>query len=83
VAEAGGTVRLRIVTSPPFAEAFLDGRSMGVTPLDLADAPAGVHRLTLRSRGGATLDTLLSFSPGMKTVRARLAIGAVAMDAEE
>lgn len=74
---------LRVLSSPPFAELFLDGRSLGVTPLDLAAVAAGPHRLSLKAPGGASLDTVLDLAPGRRTLRFRLETRAVALDAEE
>ena len=42
---AKGTVQVN--TDPPYAEVFLDGKFVGVSPLRLVDIPVGVHIATI------------------------------------
>ena len=43
--------KLTLVTKPPRAKAYLNGRSVGRTPFTLEGVPVGSHYLTLRRRG--------------------------------
>jgi hypothetical protein len=82
-AEAGtgtGTGSLLVLSSPPFAEVYLDGRSRGVTPATITGLTAGTHRLLVQGRSGNPVDTLLRVGQGKRTVRVRLEAGAVAME---
>jgi hypothetical protein len=50
-AEEEGTGTLSIVSEPPGAEVFLDGASVGQTPIEI-DVPAGLHKVRLAAPGG-------------------------------
>lgn len=46
--------QLRIATTPPDAEIFLDGKRMGITPVTLREVLIGDYRLELRKTGYAS-----------------------------
>lgn len=62
-------------SSPPFAEAYVDGRFLGTTPIRLAHLVPGRHRLGLKSPGLPGLDTTLMFSSGAHALKVRLDAG--------
>jgi hypothetical protein len=45
--------RLKLDSTPAGAEAIIDGKSYGKTPLTIPDLEAGAHTLVLRSSGGS------------------------------
>jgi hypothetical protein len=49
---------LDVKSTPPGAQVFVDGKSRGVTPLTLADLPAGRHAIELRSDAGTIQRTI-------------------------
>jgi len=53
-------------TRPVGAKAYLNGRSIGRTPIDLEGVPAGTHYLTIRKRGYLKLAETVRLSPGRK-----------------
>jgi len=53
-------------TRPTGAKAFLNGRSIGRTPVDLEGVPAGTHYLTIRKRGYLKLAETVHLSPVKK-----------------
>jgi PEGA domain len=53
-------------TRPSGAKAFLNGRSIGRTPIDLEGVPAGTHYLTIRKRGYLKLAETVQLSPVKK-----------------
>jgi hypothetical protein len=59
-------------SSPPFAEAYLDGRFLGTTPIRIAHLPPGLHRLGLSLPGQPGFDTTLGFAPGISAWKVRL-----------
>lgn len=59
-------------SSPPFAEAYVDGRYLGMTPVRLDHLVPGRHRLGLKSPKWPGLDTTLVFSPGIHALKVRL-----------
>ena len=61
-------VALTLESSPPFAEVYVEGEFLGVTPLIHLSLPAGEHRFSLYHKGQQT-DTVLSLSPGNQTLR--------------
>jgi predicted metalloprotease len=71
---------LVIRSSPPFAEVFLDGRSLGVTPVTIRDLVPGPHRVLVKGRAGQPVDTLLQINPGHRLVRVRLDPGHIAFE---
>lgn len=75
-----GTGSLLVLSSPPFAEVYLDGRNRGVTPVRLTGLSAGPHRLLVQGRSGRPVDTLLRVGRETRTVRVRLEPGEVAME---
>jgi len=62
-------------SSPPFAEAYVDGRYLGTTPVRLEHLVPGRHRLGLKSPKWPGLDTTLVFSPGTHALKVRLDAG--------
>lgn len=68
---------LILKSSPPFAEAFLDGRFIGVTPVRVESFLAGRHRLAMRSDRIPGVDTLVDIPPGKHTLKVRLGNDAV------
>lgn len=60
---------LTIQSSPPFAEVRIDGEDLGRTPLEGKPIPAGLHRLSLKSRVGRTLDTSITLNEGPQTLK--------------
>jgi hypothetical protein len=78
---AAAMATLIIHSSPPFAEIYLDGRSLGVAPVTVPDLPVGPHRLIAKGRLGRPVDTLLKVGPGRSLVRFRLDAGRIALDA--
>jgi hypothetical protein len=79
----GETGALLVQSAPPFALVFLDGNEMGVTPVQLAALSPGPHRLLIRGRSGASLDTLLEVKPGRRVLRVRLEPEIVALESPE
>ena len=61
-----GSVSLLLKSSPPFAEAFVDGRFVGVTPVKVEVLAAGRHRVLLKVRHSPALDTVLSLRQGVQ-----------------
>lgn len=66
------TAALVLKSSPPFAEAFLDGNYMGVTPVRLESLPAGLHRVVLKIKRTPAFDTLLVLKPGLQSFKFRM-----------
>jgi hypothetical protein len=64
---ATGTGRLQVASDPTGAQVLLDGREVGVAPLDLDDVPAGTHTLELRSSAG-TVKRTITVRAGQRTV---------------
>ncbi len=62
-------------SSPPFAEAYVDGRFLGTTPIRLAHLAPGRHRLELKSPRLPGLDTSLVLTAGMHALKVRLEAG--------
>jgi hypothetical protein len=62
---AYGTLELRSI--PEGATVYLDGRNMGVTPLTLANAPAGGHTLRLTKEGYGEQFTKIRILPDRVT----------------
>jgi tRNA A-37 threonylcarbamoyl transferase component Bud32 len=76
VAAAGSeTAVLVLKSSPPFAEAFVDGNYLGVTPVRLASLPPGRHRVILKVKRMPAFDTLLTLKPGLQAFKFRLEEG--------
>ena len=67
---------LILKSSPPFAEAFVDGRFVGVTPVRVDPLSVGRHRLLIRHKSVPTLDTLLTVAPGAHEMKLHLEAGA-------
>jgi tRNA A-37 threonylcarbamoyl transferase component Bud32 len=55
---------LIIKSSPPFAEAFVDGRYVGVTPVRINLLESGRHRVRLKAKGAQAIDTVIALRPG-------------------
>jgi hypothetical protein len=49
---------LEVKSTPPGAQVFVDGKARGVTPLTLADLPAGRHAIELKSDAGSVQRTV-------------------------
>ncbi len=64
-----GSALITVQSAPPFAEVFLDGYSLGRTPLEGKECPSGKHRLILKSGYGTNVDTLLTLKPGAQTFK--------------
>jgi eukaryotic-like serine/threonine-protein kinase len=64
---------LSVQTIPPFAEVFVDGRSVGRTPLEGQLLAPGLHSLSIHSRFAPVKDTAIHLSAGPQTVRIVLA----------
>ncbi len=79
----GETGTLLVQSAPPFASVFLDGNEMGVAPVHLTALSPGRHRLLIRGRSGAALDTLLEVKPGHRVFRVRLEPEIVALESAE
>lgn len=69
-AEEAGTVVLQ--SSPPFAETFVDGRYVGVTPVRVDLIVLGRHRVAMKGKGAGTVDTLIAVRPGSQTMKFKL-----------
>ncbi|MEO6098547.1 MAG: serine/threonine-protein kinase [Fibrobacteria bacterium] len=66
------TAILVLKSSPPFAEAYVDGNYLGVTPVRLEGLPTGRHRVFLKVRRSPAFDTLLTLNPGLQELKFRL-----------
>lgn len=66
---------LILKSSPPFAEAFVDGRFVGVTPVRVNPLSVGRHRLLIRHKSVPTLDTMLMVAPGAHSMKLHLEAG--------
>ncbi len=64
-----GPAFLTIESVPPFAEVFLDGYLFGRTPMEDKSCPPGKYRLTLKSKFGMGVDTLIQVNPGNQALR--------------
>ncbi len=67
---------LLLKSSPPFSEAYVDGRFVGVTPVRIDPLEPGRHRVILRAKGVALLDTILALPPGSHALKFHLESGA-------
>ena len=74
------TGMLVVQSAPPFAQVFLDGNEVGVAPVTLANLSPGLHRLLVKGRSGAPLDTVLKVQPGRRVLRVRLDPETVALE---
>lgn len=63
---------LTIISAPPFAEVFLDGRFLGNTPLKNQSVPYGRHRLQVSHRRFKAMDTVINLRSKEQTLRFRL-----------
>ena len=66
------TAALVLKSSPPFAEAFVDGNYMGVTPVRLQSLPPGGHRVVLKIKRIPAFDTVLVLKPGLQSFKFRM-----------
>ena len=71
---------LTIQSVPPFAEIFLDGNLLGRTPMEKKPIPAGKYQLTLRSKFGTGVDTLVQIHPGTQSFKFALMENPVSED---
>ncbi len=60
---------LSILSSPPFAEVYLDDSYLGVTPVTARGLSVGRHRVLLMAKHAHLLDTSLEVHPGPQTVK--------------
>jgi hypothetical protein len=65
---SGAPGMLSIRSRPASAHAYLDGRSLGVTPVDDWAVPAGRAQLRIEKEGWASLDTTIDAKEGEKLV---------------
>jgi eukaryotic-like serine/threonine-protein kinase len=70
-----GNVNLLLQSSPPFAETFVDGRYVGLTPVEVNLLSVGTHRITMKNKNLQALDTLLEFRPGTQTIKFKIVSG--------
>lgn len=63
-APAGETGSVRVLSSPPGAEVYLDGEYRGTTPATIHAVTAGSHQLELRAEGFAQWISPVSVNPG-------------------
>lgn len=59
---AAPPVKLKVISTPPDAEVYLDDVAVGVTPLLLSDVSAGVHDLRITAKGHRTYAERLALS---------------------
>jgi len=64
---ATGPGSIEVVSRPSGAQVMLDGRSIGRTPLSLADVPNGAHEIRLDLPGFRPWGTSVSVSAGQRT----------------
>jgi tetratricopeptide (TPR) repeat protein len=65
VARGEGAARLRIEVDVPGAEVRIDGRAIGLSPIDLpVGLPAGSHRVEISRPGYEPLDRTIEVAPG-------------------
>ena len=65
-ANSKATGDLRVGSTPPGAQVWLDGKSRGITPLTLTNLPAGRHVVELKS-GGGTVERTVAIAPNRTT----------------
>jgi eukaryotic-like serine/threonine-protein kinase len=65
----GGSSLLTIESVPPFAEIFLNGRTLGRTPMEGKQIPSGHYRLAVKSQIGRSVDTSVWIKPGSQSFR--------------
>lgn len=63
---------LVLKSSPPFAETFVDGRYVGVTPVRVDLMVAGRHRVVFRIKNKPVFDSLLALRPGVQGYKFRM-----------
>jgi len=63
-----GRGSLRIVTSPPDVDVFLNGSLKGKSPLTVGDLPAGKYQLRLEGEGLATFQEIVRVPPATETL---------------
>lgn len=59
---------VRLASSPPGAQAFLDGQKKGLTPLDITMTP-GVHVLKISLEGYTTWEEQINIAEGLEYLR--------------
>src|SRR5512135_2899377 len=64
---------LTLVTDPPEAEVWLEGKRLGVTPLVSHSIPAGASRLQIRRRGFVTASRQLPAASAHPRLEVKLA----------
>jgi serine/threonine-protein kinase len=66
---------LVLKSSPPFAEAYVDGRFVGVTPVRIDPLASGSHRVAMKARRLPGLDTVVTLAPGPHALKFHLEAG--------
>ncbi len=66
--------KLILRTRPEGVMAYLNGHSVGRTPLEIEGVPAGTHYLTLRKRGFVKIAETLDLSPTRRKLEVELAL---------
>ncbi len=63
---------LILKSSPPFAEAFLDGQFIGITPVQVELPVAERHRYLVKGKHALTADTVMALKSGLDSVKFKL-----------
>jgi serine/threonine protein kinase len=71
----GELASLQLKSAPPFAEAFIDGRYVGVTPVKVELLTPGPHRMLLKLKGAPAFDTTFSVKAGAQGFKFNLEAG--------
>jgi serine/threonine protein kinase len=69
------STNLILQSSPPFAETFVDGHFVGITPVTVEVVPSERHRIVMKGKHLPTLDTMLTFRPGNHSLKFKLDYG--------
>jgi hypothetical protein len=81
--EGAAPALLSLTTTPPGAAVYLDGRHVGITPLERLDVAPGEVAVALRLDGFAAVDTTLEFEPGAPAALALTLAPAAGLTEEE
>ena len=63
---------LTIHTAPPFADVIMDGRPFGTTPIKAKKVSPGKHAFTIDHPNFPPIDTVITLSPGERTLKFKL-----------
>jgi len=66
-AASGGTGNIKVTTSPGVAEVYLNGIMSGVTPLEIADLPAGEYSVMIKTNKYRPVTKRVSLKAGKTT----------------